>query len=198
MNTGSKAILISGATELFDLLAPSFSQWAIYATGTSNPVIQPDSFSTLEFRGEATSANYPLEQGAFASYNKVKLPFSMRLQLVCDNHNMSRTDFLRQLEYMRLSTDLYDIASPDGFYRGVTLLRYDYKRTSRSGVTMITAEAVFEQVNDSGTASYSASQTANPVVSSNSPSAASPKNIGTATTAQPTPAQLLALQRGIQ
>lgn len=197
MGDASKAILIAGATELFDLLSPHYTQWAIYNAGTSKSAILPDSFSALEFRGEARICNYPLEKGAFSSYNKVKLPYSLRLQLVCQNDQMSRHDFLRQLGNMRNSTDRFDIASPDGLYQNVTLTRYDYKRTSRNGATMIIAEVVFEYVNETASASYSASQTQNPVVSSNSPSAASPKNTGTATTAQPTPAQLLALQRGI-
>jgi hypothetical protein len=197
MSNASKAILIAGATELYDLLAPHYTQWAIYSAGTSDEAILADSFATIAVKGEARVSTFPVEQGAFSTYNKVQVPKSIRIQLTCMNKLMSRDDFLRQLDYMVSSIDKYDVATPDAFYEDMTASSYDYKRTSRDGATMLTVEVVFEEVRETGSATYSVTTSASQV-NSTSPSAATSKNAGTATVSQPTPAELLALQRGIQ
>jgi hypothetical protein len=198
MSDSSKAILIAGATELYDLLAPHTTQWAIYASGTSDEAILPDSFAELSFKGDSRISTYPVEKGAFSSYNKVQTPESLRLRLTCMNKLMGRDDFLQQLRHMKNSTDKYDVATPDAFYENMTVTSFDYKRSAKDGATMITAEVVMEEIRETGAATYSLSSTSAPTINSDSPSAASQKNAGTATVSAPSPAELLALQRGIQ
>lgn len=198
MSSSSKAILIAGATEVYDLLAPHYAQWAIYSSGTSDDAITPDSVGELDFRGESRVCNYPLERGAFASYNKVQTPYGLRLQLVCDGNLMSPDDFLRQLSYMLNSTETYDVSTPHGFYESLTVAQMDYKKTASNGASMVIADVMFEEVREVASATYTASGSSPTISDSRSPSAASQRNSGTATTALPTPAELLAIQRGIQ
>jgi len=198
MSSASKAILIAASTEVYDLLAPHYAQWAIFSSGTSDEAITPDSFCELEFRGESRVCNYPLERGAFASYNKVQMPFGLRVQLVCDGNLMGTDDFLRQLAYMLNSTETYDLSTPHGFYEGVTVTRFDYKKTAKAGASMIVADVMFEEIREVASATYTANGSAPTITGARSPSAESQRNAGTATTAAPTPAELLALQRGIQ
>ena len=150
------------------------TQWAIYATGTSSPAILPDSFSTQDFSADSRVCDYPIEQGGFESYNKVMVPEETHLILVCGGKNMGRDDFLATLRAMRQSTNLYDIATPDDFLTNMSLTRYDYKRTSQNGVTMLTVDAVFSEIRQAASPTYSSSSASTPVINSNNPSAASP------------------------
>lgn len=189
MSDVASTILLAGGTEVFDLLAPVFSQWAIYSTGTSQPVIEPDTYVDFEFIGDARISDYPVEQGAFANYNKVQVPRHARVKLACAGEIMSRGDFLDQLESMKESVDLYDLATPDGLFQSFTLTHYDYLRRSRNGVSMLVAELHFEEVRQTGTASYSATQNGSSGVQSNSPSANDPQNLGTVSAGDLSPAQ---------
>jgi hypothetical protein len=128
--------------------------WAILnADGTL--VIEPDSFVALDYRGENRICNYPVEQGSFSAYNKVAMPYDLRLMLSCGGSGaMSRQQFMQQLDFMRNSTDLYDVATPDGLYGSVNLTHVDYRRQARAGVTLIVADCWFEQVRTTAVAAY--------------------------------------------
>jgi hypothetical protein len=187
MSAGSTAVLLAAGSELFDLLglgAPS--QWQIYEAGTSDPAIMPDTIEVFGDAGDARVARYPLEQGAFANFNKVQEPKQMRLLLVCSGEAMSIGDFLQQLEVMRLSTDLNDIATPDILYENLTLTHYDTQRRASSGVTMIRADCRFEEIRQAADPTYSTSPVGDgatsPVVTSDSPAANSSVNTGSAQT----------------
>ncbi len=186
-------IIVAGAVETYDLLSDNFSLWAIFAAGTSGRVIEPDSVLGISFRGEVRMSDYPVEQGAFASYNKVQVPEQIRLQLACEGRNMTRGDFLDQLEVMKKSTDLYDISTPDILYEGYTLSHFDFQRTARNGVTLLRVDAWFEEVRQTAAAAYTANTSA---VNSNSPSAANPVSLGTVSAVTPTAAQQTAGQGG--
>ncbi len=176
MSASALAVLSTGAQEVFNLLGiGGATQWAIYSAGSSDPAIQPDSFKEIDFRSDARVCDYPMEAGSFESYNKVMVPKDFRIQLVCSGQNMSVGDFLQQLEVMRQSTNLYDIATPDILYQNCSLVRADYKRTSTNGVSMVTVDAGFQEIRQAGDPTYSSSG----AINSASPSAASPENLGT-------------------
>lgn len=189
-NPVTKALILGGLTEIVDLFAPDFSLWAIYATGTSEAVIVPDTVKSFAYRGEARISDYPIEQGAFASFNKVQIPYDIRAVLVCDGRKMDQGDFMTKLEQMKNSTDLFDIATPEVMYLKASLVHYDFRREARSGVTMITADCWFEEIREAATSTYTVSQTGVPNINSNSPAAATPQNAGTVTVTIPTPAQV--------
>lgn len=180
-------VLLDDNAQSTDLLSSQYSLWAIYANGTSDPAIIPDSFVGIDFRGEARVSDYPVEQGAFASYNKVQTPEELRIKLACANEAMSRGDFLDQLEAMKQGVDLYDLSTPDVLYERYTLTHYDYTRRSNNGVSMIIAECRFEEVRQTGSATYSSANGSS--IQSNSPSANDPVNSGTVSATAPTAAQ---------
>lgn len=190
--TGLAVIAELGDLAGIDVLNPLPSDWKILDARTSAPVIVPDNVPRFEYRGEARISDYPVEEGAFASYNKVKMPYDIRMVLTCSGLNfaqsaikaaknalglnigqdpMQKPDFLDTLDYMRETTDLFVIVSPDKTYPNVSLEHYDYRRETTNGATMLKVEAWFREVRVSGSATYTQS--------SASPSAASPVGLGT-------------------
>lgn len=200
ISTGLAAFAELGDLVGIDILNPLASDWMILADDGS-VAIKPDTVPKFEFRNEQRVADYPMEQGAFASYNKVATPFQIRMQMVCSGLNYaqsaaqavksalnidigqnyaSRPDFLDTLDYMLATTDLFTIVTPDATYPNATMERYDYRKESNNGATMLIVEAWFREVRLTAGSTYSSSGL--PTVTSNSASAANPVDVGTAQT----------------
>lgn len=175
-----------------DILNPLASDWMIADARTSSKVIVPDTVPRFEFRGDRRISDYPVEQGAFASYNKVVTPYEIRMTMVCSGLNyaqnaisslglnlgqgfMQKSDFIDTLDYMLDTTDLFTIVTPDKAYESANLEHYDYKRETRNGATMLIIEAWFREVRVTASATYSDGGPVN----SDSPSAADPVSLGT-------------------
>lgn len=184
--------LLAGIAEFGDLLGidilnPLASDWMIADAQTSAKIIVPDTVPKFEFRGDRRISDYPVEQGAFASYNKVAKPFEIRMTMVCGGLNyaqsainslglnigngfMQKSDFIDTLDYMLDTTDLFTIVTPDKAYENANLEHYDYKRETRNGATMLIIEAWFREIRVTASAAYT---------NTNSPSAADTVNLGT-------------------
>ena len=140
VNTG--VLLVSDAIIAINMFSPS--QWGIYLNGA--PVDLGDSIFALEHKHEWRISDYPMEQGAFESYNKVATPFDTRLIITKGGTDEERTIFLDDLNTMAADTNLYQIVTPDTHYDNVNISHIDYKRTSVEGVTLITASVWFQEI----------------------------------------------------
>jgi hypothetical protein len=169
-------------------------------TGGGKPVITPDSVISLEWHGEERISDYPVENGGFASFNKVAVPYDLRIVMTCAGLNyvqttlqpvtqllnqalaglglafgqpMSRDAFLSALDSMLDSTTLYDVITPDKVYKNVNLVSYSHAKKHDDGATMVVAELIFREVRTSVSANYGNS------IASTSESAASNVSVGT-------------------
>lgn len=207
LNTGAPAYVIvtaGSSASAGGFIASAVGQ--IGGTTGGKPVLTPDSVLSLEWHGEERISDYPVQNGQFASYNKVAVPFDLRMVMTCQGLNyvqsalnsvtqsldqalgqvglafgqpMSRDAFLKQLDTMLASTDLYDVVTPDKVYQNVNLVSYNHAKKSDEGGTLIIAELMFKEVRESGSAQYSINaSTVNHIVS-NSESAATPVSLGT-------------------
>ncbi len=159
------------------------SKWSINDS-TGEAIIIPDSVVEFSYRGEQSISDAPMPNGSFASYNKVKSPFDIRIIMTCSgSESMSRTAFLQSLESMLQSVDLYDIVTPDSAYENCNMVHFDYSKRSDRGMVMIIAECGFRQVRVSGSRTV-------PVVSSDS--ATTNTSTGTASVKDATTAQTTA------
>lgn len=207
MSVPATFFLGAAQTLNIDFLNPSAHSYAIVTSGTTAPVITPDSVLSMEYKGEQRIADYPIEAGGFASFNKVAMPFDLRMVLTCGGKNylqsalqtvtqtvdsyinsilgtaygqpMNRDDFLTQLEIMLHAIDLYDVVTPDKTYSSVNLVHYSYSKKNDNGAVMIIAELWFQEIRQSVAAIYSTSSASS--ITSNSPSAASQVNTGAVT-----------------
>lgn len=153
-------------------------RWAIYdASGAL--AIEPDSFISFDTKNDAKVPDYPMEKGAFSSYNKVMSPFEIHLRLSCGGVKTSPSDFLSTLADMQASVGLYSLATPDRYFDSINLLSYDYKRESTNGVTLVTANCTFREIRVTGSM----------VAQTSSASSASTKDAGTVKTSSPTTSQ---------
>lgn len=105
-----------------------------------------DSVLALNVRKGSDVSNYRLETGSFATYNKIEKPRIIPIRLTKMGTESDRQQFLLWLEKSSKSTELFDIAVPEVTYRNLTLVDYSITRESKSGVTLIVADCVFQEV----------------------------------------------------
>lgn len=140
--------VILPATVLLQNLAPALNAAAAIASFFGVPNIVPTIASTNEFdfSADAPVSNYPQEQGAFQSYDKVTLPPEVTLKLICSGPGSQRQAFLSTLDSLLASPTLVTLVTPERVFPDYTLIHVDYHRTGSSGVTMIAAVCRFELV----------------------------------------------------
>jgi hypothetical protein len=172
-------------------------QWGIF-TQAGGPLIIGDSVVSLDFRKEWRIADYPIEQGAFASYNKVETPFDIRVTFASSGQQTllasilsggalgslitgtdpvaaNRKAFLGTMAKAAASLDLVDVHTPEASYKGCNIIHYDYRREARKGAAMITVDVWLQEVRVSAKPAFSGTGTV--PINATAPSAVTaPKN----------------------
>lgn len=106
------------------------------------------SMHSVNSRKEAGVLDHPLEGGGFVSYNKVKTPETVNVQLTKSGNKTRRKELLDWLDRNVEATSLYDIVTPEHVYKSFTLESYELDRQADNGGTsMIMANCSFRQVN---------------------------------------------------
>lgn len=149
-------LLTSDAISVLQLFQPS--KWGIFDASNAN--MFPNAVVlAVDYRREYRVSDYPLENGAFTSYNKVQVPFDVRVtlgisgstfltsavsgglfgQLVTgvDAAISTRADALNTLESAAESLDLVSVVTPEYIFPSCNIVHHDYRRESRYGVTLI-------------------------------------------------------------
>lgn len=133
-------------------------RWGIFDEAGA-PVIVGDAVTGVEYRREYRVSNYPVERGAFASYNKVVRPFDARVTFAKGGTEAERADFLGAVGAACLSLDLFSVVTPEFTYPSANLVHYDYRRETRGGAGMLTVEIGLVEVRVVGTAQFSKART---------------------------------------
>lgn len=189
---------VMGGNPLSIIESVTTPRWGIYLPDTMEKMIDPDSVLAFEYRGEARISDYPVEEGGFKSYNKVQQPYDIRMKMTCEgagtltsaittSGGMTRESFIGTLGDLKASLLPVNIVTPDFVYQSANLVHFDYKRTNTDGVTMITAELYFREIQQSAKAGYK---------TVGSDSAADSKNQGTVNTVTPSTTQGAAIKDG--
>ncbi len=165
-------LLAADAVLLFTGL--TIKQWGLFQNGI--PVVASDSVVTMGYKQDWSISNYPVEGGAFETYDKVQLPFEVRLQFSKGGSSFDKSAFINSIAAIAGNTQLYDVYTPDVVYNSVTVMRYNYDREALKGVGLLVVDVYVIQV--SVTATQQFSNTVNP-------SSASPSSTGIS---QPLPA----------
>jgi len=172
----------------------SGQKWGVFLGGKS--VVVFDTFVSIDYRRGWAIADYPVEEGAFESYDKVQLPFDVRVKFASGGSPENRQALLNSVEAISKTLLLYSVVTPEAVYPSVNVQHIDYRRTSTNGVGMIqvemwllevritatetsatssaTPDAVSSGANDSGLLPFQGA----PLTNTASPSGMSPFNNG--------------------
>jgi len=116
--------LISRDLAAIGILPP---QWGIFDSN-GNSVVNFDTVLQFEYKNETTVADYPLERGAFESYDKVASPYSARFVFASGGSLPNRTALLRSLDTIAGDLKLYDVITPEFTYLSANIIHIDYNR----------------------------------------------------------------------
>lgn len=145
-------LLVADALSAFAFGAP---QWGVFLNG--DLVIQADSVVTFDFKQEFQISDYPVEEGAFQTYNKVQLPFDVRVRMATGGSAAARQAFINSVAAVVASLDLYDVVTPEVVYTSVNFGHQSYDRKA-SNVGLLSIDLWGEQVRVTATAAFSNTQ----------------------------------------
>lgn len=187
--------------------------WGLFAGTSPVPVLAANSVVAVDYRKEWRLATYPLEQGGFASYNKVVEPFDIRLtfavsgaggllssilsggligQLISGDSSLAaRHAFLVAMDAAAGSLNVYQVVTPEITYASCNIVHYDYRREDRKGATLLQIDVWLQEVRRAPSASFTTPPNApTPAITSpQNPTSGDPTSGGTVQTTAPTPAQ---------
>lgn len=150
-------VLALGTTILRNLWPsnPAQPTWGILDQN-NNRVITPDSILNFDNRNEWRLSDYPVQNGGFAPYNKVFIPFEVSVRLCKGGSLADRTEFLKQIAAIAGDTNFYNILTPEKTYLNVNITRYEVTRRGKEGAYFLSeVDVYFRQVNQQS-AQYSA------------------------------------------
>ena len=163
-------------------------QWGLYLDGAS--VISADTIIAFDHKQEWILADYPLERGAFESYDKVQVPFDVRLIFIAGGSLANREALLASVTAIAGDLNVYDAVMPEKVFQNVNVTHFDFRRTTQNGVGILSVavwcQEVRETTSSAGTSSPSAT---GGVGDTASPSGADPVNNGTVQATNATAAQ---------
>ena len=138
-----------------DLLFPGQvreQQWGLFLNG--GPVVVSDNVISFEFKQDYRLSNYNQEEGAFETYNKVQLPYDVRLRFSTGGSAADRQQMIDSVDAIIASLDLYDAVTPERVYTSVNPVHQDYRRTARDGVGLLTIDVYCQQVRVTATPQF--------------------------------------------
>lgn len=135
---------------------PSTPQWGLFLN--NEPAIVSDNVLSFEFKQDMRISNFPVEEGAFESYNKVQVPYDVRLQFSTGGSLSDRQAMLASIDAAILSTDLYDAVTPEKVYSSVNVVHQSIRRTSRNGLGLLVVDVYCEEVRVTATQQFTSSQ----------------------------------------
>ena len=121
--------------------------WGVYDL-SGNLVFDVDTVLDLKFSAKAKVSDFPVENNAFTSFNKVVEPFTPKVRLAVGG--MIRVSAFQEALAVELaSTNLYNIVTPTCNYFNVTLDGCDYAQTADNGnASLLVVDLSLKQIRE--------------------------------------------------
>lgn len=146
-------------------------QWGIFDQ-SGRSVLPYDSVLGVEFKKDYRISDFPVEKGKFSSYNKVETPFDARVVFTVGGSDAERALFLSLCGQIAGSLELFSVVMPEVTYPNANVTHYDFRRSARNGVSLLTVDVWLQEVRITAASTFSQSAT-------EEASGASPTDLGT-------------------
>lgn len=111
------------------------------------PIVLADTVVSMNYDAGSSISKYAVEQGSFASYNKVNAPSMATVSMAKGGSSViERGGFLAQLEALLKSTVSFHIVTPEYVFLNYQIVGINHARSAQDGATMITANLDLEEV----------------------------------------------------
>ncbi len=127
------------------MAAAMAQQWGLY-TQDGTISVEVDNIVSLEVILEAAISDYPVENGGFASYNKVIRPFDIRLAMTRGGSVEDRQAFAKAIQDAWQSTELFNVVTPEVVYLDVNVVGVRRLVESDRGVGLMMLDVALRKV----------------------------------------------------
>lgn len=127
---------------------PPVPIYAVVASDTLIPLTIPTSWLEFSARYETQTSDYPVEDGAFALYNKVRRPRQVSVTMVKDGSDVARFAWLAAIEQQEANnpTQLYTLISPELVATDYTITGLSHETRSDRGQNRLYLTLTFIEV----------------------------------------------------
>jgi hypothetical protein len=150
VNVFSGAVLL--VADAISIAPTSVSQWGIFLDGEA--VVVADNVTAFSFKKSSRISKYPQEQGAFASYNKVAVPFEPKIKFSTGGSIEDKANFIASVDAISGDLNLYTVVTPEVSYASCNVVDYDYDR-NHGNAGLLEIDVWLEQVVIAGTSTFS-------------------------------------------
>lgn len=133
--------------DLIGQIAPPGAQWGVFSGGGA--VITADTVTSLDYKQEWAISDFPVEEGAFESYDKVALPYDARVRFAAGGSDANRAALLGSIAAVAGTTQVFDVVTPEAVYVSATISHYSYTRTANRGLGLIQVDVWLLQIVES-------------------------------------------------
>ena len=132
---------------------PAESDWVVLDDSGAQ-VLESDNVVRFETVQEYRLPNYPQEKGAFSTYNKVQVPFEVRMSVSVSGSVANRQAYLAELKTRSGDTNLYSVQTPVDTYDSVNIDRFEWAMADGSA-QMIKLTIYFLQIRVTASTTFS-------------------------------------------
>lgn len=88
--------------------------------------------------GNSTASDFPVEEGSFATYNKVVRPETVRVSYAVSGSETDRVLFLNEIRDAKNGNTLLNVYMPEtiGLFQNYTIVNYQMNRSAESGAAI--------------------------------------------------------------
>lgn len=129
-----------------NVLNQSENTWQIVNAKTGKSAITISSFLSCDIRDESAIVDGPVEEGAFASYNKVQKPLEAKVSIAIMGDDGLLSDSLRNIKSLAESTELLNIVTPTAEYRDLNLENYNYTHKTENGRGILYVDLALKEI----------------------------------------------------
>lgn len=101
---------------------------------------------SVGINADSRIADFPVERGGFATYNKVIVPKEQLVTIAFSGTESQRAELYAKLDAAQKSTDLYSVVVPEATYTDVNIVRVTNARTAQKGANMLYFDLYLKEV----------------------------------------------------
>lgn len=125
--------------------ADTARQWGLF-TQDGEFAAPADNVIMFENQLEARISDYPVEQGGFGSYNKVIMPYDIRMVMSRGGSAEDRQEFIKAVNDAWQSTELFNVITPECVYLDVNVVMVRRTAAADRGATLLALEIGLRKV----------------------------------------------------
>lgn len=114
----------------------STGRWTL-TNASGEAVVAFTSFLSLDLRNESRVVSGPVEEGSFATYNKVETPLEVDVSLGIQGDDATLQSALDSLNALQAGTELVNLVTPNAEYQDLNLESFSYRRRREDGLGVL-------------------------------------------------------------